>query len=360
MSDGGRERVRWVDAARGSSMVLVTIFHTVFVVEGALGYGVGIWPQVDAVFLPLRMPLFFFVSGLLAAGAVHKPLRETRRRTLGMVYLYVLWSLLQLVHLLLSLRRTEDPLPEAYDLVANFFFPTGLWFFWALAAYFFISRLLVKRLGKQAWTATVPLFVLGAVAPLIDQSITGYVSTYFGDVFFGAVCQNFVWFYLALHIKAPVLRFVASATWGKALIAMAAFAVVYIPLKSLGIAHLAGWVLSPFALAAALLLLGLPSYRGPVGRALAAVGQRTLPIYATQWLAMHLLATVIVDHWVLQRLGDADVVASIATPVLALAIVAVTWWVGGMVLRSPLAWLFAAPAWLVGAPRSAGADLRPN
>jgi uncharacterized membrane protein YcfT len=46
--------------------------------------------------LPLRMPLFFLVSGLFATGAVCSPDRTTAvRRTVRLLGLYVLWVTIQ-------------------------------------------------------------------------------------------------------------------------------------------------------------------------------------------------------------------------------------------------------------------------
>ena len=40
------------------------------------------------------MPVFFLVSGMLASSAVHRPWSKSGNRTLGMVYLYLVWMLL--------------------------------------------------------------------------------------------------------------------------------------------------------------------------------------------------------------------------------------------------------------------------
>ena len=350
MNSADRDRLGWVDAGRGVSMLLVTVFHVTFVMDGALGPGVGIWPAIDDALVPLRMPLFFLISGLLAAQAVHKPLDRTRRRTLGLIYLYLLWSAIQVVHLFYSLPGRGAEPPSVYDVVASFLIPTGLWYFWALAAFFLLSRLLVSFLGDRSIWALPAVAALAAAAPLVDVATSGVISSEFGDVFFGAACANFVWFYLGLHVRDRALRFVQRATWPKALVASVAYLGIYLVVSALGLATELRWLLSGLVLAAALLLLGLPSYRGRIGRALAAVGRRTLPIYASQWIALHLLAKAVVEYPSLAPLGDPSMIASIATPVFALAIVGATWWIGRQVLRTRLSWLFDPPNWLV-APR---------
>ncbi|MFD1715557.1 acyltransferase family protein [Amnibacterium flavum] len=347
-----RDRLSWVDAGRGVSMLLVTVFHVTFVMDGAFGPRVGIWPAIDDALVPLRMPLFFFISGLLAAQAVRKPLDRTRRRTSGLVYLYLLWSAIQVVHLFYSLPGRGASAPDIYDVVASFLFPTGLWYFWALVVFFLVSRLLVVVLRDRSIWALPAIAALAVVSPLVDQATDGIINSEFGAVFFGAACANFVWFYLGLHVRHGALDFVAHATWRKALAASVGYVVLYLVVAALGLATELRWLLSAVVLYAALQLLGLPSYRGRIGRSLAAVGRRTLPVYASQWIALHLLAKLIVEYPSLAPLGPHAVVASIATPVFALAIVALTWWIGGLVLRSPLSWLFDPPQWLV-RPRGA-------
>ncbi len=54
-----------------------------------------VWNDVDVVLRPLRMPLFFAISGLFAAGALTRPWRVTLRpRVVQNLYLHVLWLLI--------------------------------------------------------------------------------------------------------------------------------------------------------------------------------------------------------------------------------------------------------------------------
>ncbi|WP_251857391.1 acyltransferase [Herbiconiux sp. L3-i23] len=342
----------WIDAGRGVSMVLVTIYHVMFVVGAVLGDHSGVWPVIDEALAPLRMPLFFFISGMLAERAVRRPLRLTRRRTIGLAYLYVLWSVIQLLHLLYSVRGRGDPFPESYDIVASFLFPTGLWFFWALGLYFLLSHFLIRWMGRWSRWGVIPLLGVAMLAPIVEDLTRGSVSTLFGSVFFGAVCANFVWFYAALHLRAAVVRLVEGASWAWTILAVSTFLLLTLLASAAGVTSEIRWLLSVSALLAAFLVLGRGRYQGRVAQSLVAVGRRTLPIYALQWVALHLLAKAIVETPWLSSLGPADLVSTVATPAFALVIVAVTWWVGGALLSSPLRWLFVAPTWMVGSTPS--------
>lgn len=93
-------RIAWLDLARGVSILLVVLYH--------VGAGAGHallppeassagtwWAAANRALVPLRMPLFFMVSGLLAGGAVRRawPL-VVRPRILDFLWPYLVWSAL--------------------------------------------------------------------------------------------------------------------------------------------------------------------------------------------------------------------------------------------------------------------------
>ncbi len=352
----GDERRAWIDVARGTCIILVTLLHTTFVVDGAVGSGRGIWPPVDYLLHPLRMPLFFFISGMLAAGAVARPLRQTRRRTLGLLYLYVLWSVLQLVHLVFSLRDSGDPLPEPYDVVASFFAPTGLWFLWALATYFLLARLLHRLLGRFAPWALVPLAALSMLSPVLEEMQTLSIHPGFGAIFLSSVYSNAVWYFAGLYGRWAVRRLRAVSTPVLACLAVAVFWAAFEASRLALVTLEVRWLLSGLAVVASLMVFAVLPLRGVIARTIAAVGRRTLPIYVMQWYLMHLLAILLIDVVPLERLGHQDLVASVITPLLTAAVIAVSCGIGGMAATGPLSWLFSAPRWLVGASRASSSD----
>ena len=88
-----RSRLEWVDLVKSVSVLLVVLMHFVLTLLDVTGSPITeFWRGLIAVLEPLRMPTFFVVSGRLAAGAVKRDWRSSRRRTLGTTYLYVLWS----------------------------------------------------------------------------------------------------------------------------------------------------------------------------------------------------------------------------------------------------------------------------
>ena len=77
-------RIDWIDAAKAVSILLV-VFHHSELISGAVGLKWGIYERLDALFGPIRMPLFFTVSGIFAAKAVSQgraPDRKTSQRSI--------------------------------------------------------------------------------------------------------------------------------------------------------------------------------------------------------------------------------------------------------------------------------------
>ena len=92
-------RVGWPDVAKGICILLVVLWHVVTkVVVGIPGAGAvtDAWVMLNAQLLPLRIPLFFLVSGMFAARAVLAGDGASWRRRAGrLALLYLVWVLFQ-------------------------------------------------------------------------------------------------------------------------------------------------------------------------------------------------------------------------------------------------------------------------
>ena len=60
----GRERIEWVDAAKGICIILVVMMHSTLGVENAMG-GQGWLHGLVAFSDAFRIPAFFLLAGLL-------------------------------------------------------------------------------------------------------------------------------------------------------------------------------------------------------------------------------------------------------------------------------------------------------
>ena len=279
-----RERLLWVDVAKGLCILLVVLHHAVvkdLAVQAppALTPVAEAWAAVTMALKPIRMPLFFVLSGLVAAGAVHRPWPQARRRVLSPYYLYVVWLVLQgaffSVERLLPMNRTQDLGELAGDLV---WASTGLWFLYALAVYFALVRVLARFPRHRVLLAAAGVSALAGLLPTEAHNRTSVV---------------FHFTFFAVGALAPDLVRRAGARAGERLSWWA--------LGYLALVLLLPWLHLPrtvdLLVASA---VGVPLgiglcvrlAAGPAAEGLAWIGHRTLPIYVLHApllaLALHL------------------------------------------------------------------------
>src|SRR5262245_27573217 len=90
----------WADVAKGACILLVVLWHVVekhyLEVTWRISLPIpGAWGMFVEQMLPLRMPLFFTVSGVFAVAAVRRPWPVLlRSRVAKFFYLYVVWLLI--------------------------------------------------------------------------------------------------------------------------------------------------------------------------------------------------------------------------------------------------------------------------
>jgi uncharacterized membrane protein YcfT len=143
-----RPRFAWIDTARGLTMIMVVLLHADAVTQ-AMGQPVLPILLFDYALFPLRMPMFFLVSGLLAAGLLRRPAGEVlRRRVLHYAWLYALWLTIITVGHAWVLQDLGSPvLQRVYNTVST---PVeallvtwnNAWFLYALMLFFATARAL--------------------------------------------------------------------------------------------------------------------------------------------------------------------------------------------------------------------------
>jgi len=350
-----KTRSEWIDLIKATSVILVVFFHSVqalsFVAGGS--FAAEWWTSVSIFLEPLRMPVFFVVSGMLASSAVRRPWSDSKSRTIGIAYLFLLWhTLMTLFTVTWSLLTTGELSKSVAEIsytyvVQIFTTPGGYWYFYALVLYFVIARL-VRNVH--------PFLVLGVAAALnlmrpvttsfINEALAGLDVSHM----MGSVVMNTVYFlagvYLVTYIKdlarlgdtrllvasgvlasgASLWRVLNPSVWGDSFLWIAIAWVVFAVLVAVRVA------------------------RHPAAAALASyVGPRTLPIFVIQFPILH------VTYWVLGNYGTlvaGNVVLQLIFPVLLTA--AITWislvsYDAAMSHRSTR-WLFAAPRSWVARP----------
>ena len=329
-------RTIWADAAKGGCILLVVLWHTVMKhylrVDWRLPLPIpGAWGTLGELLLPLRMPLFFAISGYFAAGAVRRPWRVLGRTKVAKFgYLYALWLLVHTTALALVPDFDTARASSALDLLEQLTItPTNLWYLLALAVYFALAKA-VRRVPTA--------LVLGPALLLSAIAAAGLVATPGNR---GGLLQNLVFFLAGLRLRRHVER-LAAAGWRRTAAFGSAYTIITVLVLGLGAQRWFGvWplvsaVAAMFGIAAAAQVAKWDR----VGRALAALGRRTLPIYVIHMPVLALLHAATVDA--MSAAGPrTQVVLAVVEPVVMTALVTAVCLGLHRALRST--WLFDLP-----------------
>ncbi|MFC7376600.1 acyltransferase family protein [Brachybacterium sp. GCM10030267] len=340
-------RVAWLDLARAVSIILVVLYH-VAVSGGAdlLGDGraAAWWASANLALIPLRMPLFFLVAGLLAAGALHRSWpRVLRPRVLDMLWPYVLWSLL-FAATGWPRYAPEDPLGFVRGEIAGLFVVgSPYWFIAALPVFFVLSRLL--RAHKGVLLAVT--LVLYAAAPVIQESMER--AEMWGDLVYGVfqLTDNALWYAAGFALRSTIL---AVGERPRPVLGLGLTA-VFCPLAlivlraelPLPLSRGLELVASMSGIGACIALLPLLARLGSVARAGSFVGSRTLVIYLVHPIVLNL----VVVAW--RRADGLSLTAGPAGELLVVPAVAVMALLAAVGMQAVIdRW---GPRWLIELPR---------
>ncbi|MEX2249518.1 MAG: acyltransferase family protein [Parvibaculum sp.] len=141
--DVSKQRIDWIDMAKGLTIVLVVMEHTTAGVGAALGQLPLVFGALAEFAKPFRMPLFFLVAGLFAYKALYGDLRKfVDGKIVHFAYFYLLWSVIQ-IGLKIALPHASAWQVTYVDLLMIPIQPFAvLWFIYSLATFFVALRLL--------------------------------------------------------------------------------------------------------------------------------------------------------------------------------------------------------------------------
>ncbi|WP_435205652.1 acyltransferase family protein [Micromonospora sp. bgisy143] len=337
---GGPQRVQWADAAKGVCILLVVGWHIVVKdylrIDWHVGVPVpGLWGTLGEQLLPLRMPLFFTISGLFAANAVHRPWRAVARgRIAGFLYLYALWLLIHTAVLAVTPDFPTDRATSVVGLLAQLTVtPSNLWYLYALALYFTLAKA-ARRL--PSWLVVVPAAVLSAVTAAGLLAAPGNRA---------GLYQNLVFFLAGLYLRSPIQRWAATATRRRLVLTGGAYALALAAMAAAGAQRWFGvWpavsvVAVAFGVTAAARLVRWPA----LGDRLAALGRVTLPVYV-----IHLPLVALLHRLLVAPVSELDAGAQglivLGYPVVLTALVT------GLSLAAHRGLLAARARWLFALP----------
>jgi uncharacterized membrane protein YcfT len=319
------DRVAWADIAKAFSMILLVAYtlldHRIYLNE---------------MLIYVRMPLFFFVSGLFGYRVVTATsFRELMRdKVTNFLYLYVVWELvLYLGTQVASFHlRGWPPLDHGRMLTLLWDPLFNIWFLYALALAFVVAWLLRTA---PAWAV-----LAGSVAVYCASVATDPWS---GLPFLERLVRLFPFFWLGLMFGPAVFRLVEQywRLWPLALgLFLAAAWLVYpSPLTHVGPLTLA---MSLTGIAGFLLLARHVSAFESLAAPLRWIGGATLYIYVMHKLVIF-YSDLAMSYTGTHFRGDELLQLILTVPLCAL--------VGRWIAAQPaLGWLFAAP-WVQERPR---------
>lgn len=341
-----RGRVAWLDLAKATSIVLVVLYHVAASTGHVLlgdGPAARWWSAANLALIPLRMPLFFVVAGVLAARAVERPFRTVlRARILDLLWPYVLWSLL-FAAVGWPRYAPEDPWGFLGGEVAGLLVAGSPYWFIAVLPIFFV---LTKLLREHRTVLLALTFAAYAAAPFLHKAMM--LAGLTGDLNYGVfqLTDNALWYAAGFALHPWILRAGERPRMMRALLLGAVFVPVALVLRlelPLGAARALELVASLSGIGACIALLPLLARWQPLARAASYLGPRTLLIYLVHPIVLNILVAL----W---RVTDATTrTDSLVTDLLLIPVVAV----GAILIALALDLVIDrwGPSWLTSAPR---------
>ncbi|MCE0489616.1 acyltransferase family protein [Pantoea sp. Mb-10] len=212
MNNSTKNDIGWINTLKGACILLVVLYHTVLPgFEGTLKYltagwlPADMWVQFNTVLSPLRMPAFFFVSGLLATnGILNRTWKQVMTsRVMNLFYLYILWGVIQWWSIIgisseITGQRISHNLNAAYAgsliefITLTFMAMSTSWYLYGLALYFLFAKLFRQHKG-----------LLLTVAIAVNYLAVTKIIPFWGPQ---SVAQYFLFFLLGAFWSPTLLR----------------------------------------------------------------------------------------------------------------------------------------------------------
>lgn len=188
-----KKRIEWVDYAKGMSILLVVIHHSIFR-DSSINLHSEELVYLNDLFRYFRMPLFFFIAGLFIHKALSSKLSVFLKDKIGnFLYIFVLWSV---IHYLIKTVAPYLILGSETDLksiLSIFIYPPNtLWFIYALLIFFLITRL-TKKIPYIALAIAMMFFIFTINnADSLESTILIRVARFYPYFLLGYIFADFV------------------------------------------------------------------------------------------------------------------------------------------------------------------------
>jgi uncharacterized membrane protein YcfT len=329
----GSQQLAWVDLAKAVCIVLVVVMHCEpHFVKGAWADGTWLvdrWHMINETIRPIRMPLFFTVSGLLASSSIMKPREDTeRKRMLRPLYLYVLWGVILQVLIPVLPEQSLFVWSEDNSLFAVLMVAVAAWYMVALAVYYVFTKL---TMGLPIWAVLWLCVGLSLFATMFETSMVGHQHK---------ILRCAVFFVLGVRLKPRIIDFANSATISRGLALLALYLPAALLCASLGTFFV---VVDMIAVAMGITLAAVAAQRlSALVKPASWLGQRTLGVYLIHflWLEAVLFA---VQTWVDPKLLGSMWVGMTYPFMVAAVIIPASILTRSLLAKAGAWWLFDLP-----------------
>ena len=210
----------WVDTAKGIAILLVVLYHSMLFMR-SIGLQVDGMSRLKILLELFPMPVFLFIAGLTHYRVLQWSLAATwKRRLLGYLWLYVIWSVLRFAfyYVVPNVRAdgagatATDPLALLAVLV------------WPINSYWFLLALFVFTLVLQA-VRRIPRSAALIAAAALSTAVGSDVLTT-TNVGWDRMAEYLLFFLLGAFFPQEAFRRVGAARTRTVVLTGAAYAVV--------------------------------------------------------------------------------------------------------------------------------------
>ncbi|CAN5296181.1 acyltransferase family protein [soil metagenome] len=324
-----KERVAWIDYAKGFCIVMVVAMHSTLGVEKAAGE-VGWMHHLIDFATPFRMPDFFMVAGLFLSRTIDRDWRDyTDRKVVHFAYFYLVWLTIQFAFKAPELAdgMGVPGLAGAYLLALVEPFGT-MWFIYLLPIFFVTV--------KAARQLLVPPWLVWAAGAALEIA-----SIHTGSTVIDEFAARFVYFYSGYLLAPQIFRLadwaianVRGATGLLALWAAINLAAVASGASTLPVVSLMLGIAGAIAVVTFAALLSRTNFAAP----LRYCGRRSIVIYLAFFLPMAIARVALLKAGWITDLGTISALVTLAGVALPLLLERI-------VRDTPARILFERPAW---------------
>ena len=300
-----KERVAWVDYAKGFCIIMVVMMHSTIGTGHAMG-GTGFLHTLVTFAKPFRMPDFFLIAGLFLPRTIGRDWRTfIDRKVIHFAYFFILWLAIQVA----IKDGPSGPAVVAREFAFGLVEPLGtLWFIYLLPIFFVTTKLMRKVPWPLVFIAACLLETarVSTGSTVVDEFCSRYVYFYAGTIFSDRVFALAAW--VSAHKKPATLGLIAWAVVETLATFMPAPLPAYQNVAALPLVSLvAGFAGAGAVVVGATLLSGIGAMQW-----LRYCGRNSIVVYLGFFLPMAATRTAIVSTGVIKDIGLAATLVTVA------------------------------------------------